>query len=160
MQTGTSAHVLNSPTSGADHQAIHCNKLNHHVGVVTQSLTGISARQLHPHWDSAVWGAETGYHAHEQRNDLECVYILARYEAVWPVCQPILYGLNVPYRFQPEAVQVESPLLLVECDQPASAALVPLVLPHRLNFILGHGCKLSTRMQTQHHSCGLTGSVG
>lgn len=71
-----------------------------------------------------------------------------------------VFGLSGAHRFQPEAVQVESPLLLVECDQPASAALVPLVLPHRLNLILEHGRRLSTRAPKQHHSCGLRGSVG
>lgn len=49
------------------------------------------------------------------------------------------------YGFQPEAVQVKSPLLLVERDQPAPATLVPLVLPHRLDFVLQHECTLSMR---------------
>lgn len=40
------------------------------------------------------------------------------------------------YRLQPEAVQVWSPLLLGERDQPASATLVPLVLPHGLDAVL------------------------
>lgn len=44
------------------------------------------------------------------------------------------------HRFQPEAVQVRSPLVLGERDQPASAALVPLVLPHGLDAVLqGNG---------------------
>lgn len=42
-------------------------------------------------------------------------------------------------RFQPEAVQVRSPLLLGERDQPASAAFVPLVLPHGLDAVLKQG---------------------
>lgn len=65
-------------------------------------------------------------------------------------------GLNGTYRFQPEAVQVESSLLLVERDQPAASTLVPLILPHWLNFILEHGCKRSTRMQKQNYLCGFS----
>ncbi|TNN60942.1 hypothetical protein EYF80_028822 [Liparis tanakae] len=45
-------------------------------------------------------------------------------------------GRSQTYGFQPEAVQVQSPLLLVEREQPAPAALVPLVLPHGFDAIL------------------------
>lgn len=149
-------HYLNSPNITSRSSSDYCHQPNHRVGVVTQNLSGSTARQSHHHWDSAVWGAET------MHSQMFPKVVTSRCEAVWqPVLYVscILYYLNVTYRFQPEAVQVESPLLLVERDQPASAALVPLVLPHRLNFILEHGCKLSPCTQKQHHSCGCSGSV-
>ncbi len=40
------------------------------------------------------------------------------------------------YSFQPKAVQVILPLLLVESEEPAASSFIPLILPHRLNTIL------------------------
>lgn len=40
------------------------------------------------------------------------------------------------YSFQPKAVQVILPLLLVESEEPAASFFIPLILPHGLNTIL------------------------
>lgn len=63
------------------------------------------------------------------------------------------------YSLQPEAVQVWSSLLLVERDQPATATLVPLVLPHGFNAVLQQRFQLATRSPNQQHTISKTASI-
>lgn len=113
---GSCVLIWNLLMSRADRQAIHCNRLNHHIGVDDSELNRnyIKTVALSP-----------GFGHLGSRNRKTCTWkakcfllchILVGYEVVWLVFQPVSYGFNVAYRFQPETVQVKSPLLLVECD--------------------------------------------